>query len=1375
MARITPRNLFTLRAPRRSAKKVRPRIEQLEGRIAPALFNVMSSVALGAPKNFGCVATGDFNGDGKTDIVMTNYGYQDLFTGALIAGNTFLVKLGNGDGTFGGTSTFTVGTDQLVSYVAVGDINHDTKVDLAVVSSNLADTSGMLRIYLGNGSGGFTLSTQGAIPTGSNNACWVGIAQMTNGDTNPDVVVSAFGSTDQGQTTVFGNAITVFQGDGTGAVNNIGTITDGISFLPTALALADFNNDGKMDIAATVPGVPPDDTSPQPNGTVQIITGNGAGGFTLGNSFDSGGALPINIQAAYLNGDNLPDLVIANAGDPDQPNGFANFGSNNSVGVAINAGGGSFNSNSMTTGLGVGGSKSVFAVATADFDLDGKQDIAAIVYGNPGTGANARVLEFKGDGAGGFAADADSPFNTATTDGQFLAVAPLDANGSPDIVYCTAAGRYGVLTNTTVAAPTVTINQAASQSDPTNVSPISYTVHFSEAVTGFDGSDILFTGSTVGGTLVAGVTGSGQDYTVTVTGMSGTGTVKATIPAGAATGASGQNLASTSTDNTVTFDGTPPTVTINQAAGQADPTQSGPIQFTVVFSENVTGFTSSDVDLSSSSLTGLNAAVTQNSPSNYTVSVTGMSGSGTVVAKVKAGAATDTAGNTSAASTSTDNSVFFGTGPSVTINQAAGQADPTNSSSISYTVHFSEAVTGFDGSDILFTGSTVGGTLAAGVTGSGQDYTVNVTGMSGAGTVVASVIAGAAVSSVGAGSSASTSTDNTVTFDGISPTVTINQAVGQADPTNISSIKFDVKFSEAMTGFTAADVSTAGSTTGGTLSVNVTGSLDTYVVTVTGMTTSGSVIASIPAGGATDPVGNPNLSSTSTDNSVGFINNGVLGFAQAEFSVSEDGGSFLVTVSRTGQTDGAVSIDYSTADNTAHHGGPATRGQDDYTPASGTLSWADGEGGDKTFPIPILQDGLNEGKELINLSLTNAVGFPGLGLTSAVLAIEPSDGQGPGKYLDTDGDKYLITLSGPKAGSLLYYRTDPDGDSRGPIELIQLTGTTPYLQPRANVLSITVTKSLTSTDGGTVGLGAITGTPVRRIYAPKATLNLEGIDLSGYVAGIRLGSIANGADITTLASTLNPLHKTAINVLAIGNDTTINVGAPISSLTATRIGVGSIVAPRLVSMVVRGQPLFGVLGDMASDITLSGDGMPTNSRALGYLSVAGSIPDGADIVASSVGTIIVKRDLAGDIRVSGDHLDPGLRALSALRVVGSVSDSFIKVDGNVGGVRVGAFRNSRLFAGYEGADDGTGQFTKQATVASFVSTGKFNGFENSRLIATAFVNAWIASLDSTNPSPFGFYADVRLGAITVVSPLKFIYDPTISAPQGIGAFEVAIV
>ena len=423
-------------------------------------------------------------------------------------------------------------------------------------------------------------------------------------------------------------------------------------------------------------------------------------------------------------------------------------------------------------------------------------------------------------------------------------------------------------------APTVTIDQAAGQADPTNASPIDFTVVFSEPVTGFTGSDVSFTGSTVGGTLVASVSGSGPTYTVSVTGMTGVGTVVASIPASAASDAAGNgNTLSTSTDNTVTFDNVAPTVTIDQAGGQGDPTNASPIVFTVVFSESVTGFDDTDVAFTVSTVGGTLVAGVTGSGANYTVSVTGMSGTGTVVASIAAGAAADAAGNASAASTSTDNTVTFDTTvPTVTVNQAAGQADPTNASPIVFTVVFSEPVAGFTAPDVAFTGSTVGGTLAASVTGPGPTYTVSVTGMTGVGDVVVSLAAGAATDLAGNATAASTSTDNTVAFDDVVPTVTIDQAGAQVDPTNASPVLFTVDFSEDVTGFDGPDVSFAGSTVGGTLVANVTGSGQLYTVSVTGMNGAGTVVASIPAGAANDAAGNGNAASTSTDNTVTFDN-----------------------------------------------------------------------------------------------------------------------------------------------------------------------------------------------------------------------------------------------------------------------------------------------------------------------------------------------------------------------------------------------------------------------------------------------------------------------------------------------------------------------
>ena len=215
--------------------------------------------------------------------------------------------------------------------------------------------------------------------------------------------------------------------------------------------------------------------------------------------------------------------------------------------------------------------------------------------------------------------------------------------------------------------------------------------------------------------------------------------------------------------------------------------------------------------------------------------------------------------------------------PNVTINQEAGQSDPTGSSPIHFTAVFSEPVTGFDYSDITI-GGAAGATTAA-ITeiapNDGTTYDVAASGMTSSGTVTASIPASAAADAAGNGNAASTSTDNTVTFnmDNIAPDVTINQAVGQADPTGASPINFTAVFTEPVTGFSDTDISLSGPA-GATIAVvtEVTpNNGTTFNVTVSGMTASGTVIASIPTNSATDAAGNGNTASTSTDNTVTFI------------------------------------------------------------------------------------------------------------------------------------------------------------------------------------------------------------------------------------------------------------------------------------------------------------------------------------------------------------------------------------------------------------------------------------------------------------------------------------------------------------------------
>ncbi len=316
-------------------------------------------------------------------------------------------------------------------------------------------------------------------------------------------------------------------------------------------------------------------------------------------------------------------------------------------------------------------------------------------------------------------------------------------------------------------APTVTINQAAAQADPTTASPINFTVTFSETVTGFATGDVTLAGTA--GATTATVTGSGTTYNVAVSGMTGSGTVIATVAAGKAVDAAGNNnAASTSTDNTVTYNVpvTPLTVTINQAAAQADPTNASPINFTVVFSAAVTDFATGDVTVGGTAAGSKTATVT-GSGTTYNVAVSGMTGSGTVIASLAAGVAHDASATANAASTSTDNTVTYNvpvTPLTVTINQAAAQADPTSASPINFTVVFSAAVTDFATGDVTV-GGTAAGSKTATVTGSGTTYNVAVSGMTGSGTVIASLAAGVAHDASATANAASTSTDNTVTYN----------------------------------------------------------------------------------------------------------------------------------------------------------------------------------------------------------------------------------------------------------------------------------------------------------------------------------------------------------------------------------------------------------------------------------------------------------------------------------------------------------------------------------------------------------------------------------------------------------------------------------
>lgn len=108
-------------------------------------------------------------------------------------------------------------------------------------------------------------------------------------------------------------------------------------------------------------------------------------------------------------------------------------------------------------------------------------------------------------------------------------------------------------------------------------------------------------------------------------------------------------------------------------------------------------------------------------------------------------------------------------------------------------------------------------------------------------------------------------------------------------------------------------------------------------------------------------------------------------FNSDSYSTSESDGTVTITVTRSNGASGAVTVDYISADNTATQ--PA-----DYSTASGTLSWADSEIGDKTFTVTINQDSDIESDETVTLTLINEFGAnPGTTLSASLTITNVSE------------------------------------------------------------------------------------------------------------------------------------------------------------------------------------------------------------------------------------------------------------------------------------------------------------------------------------------------------------------------------------------------
>jgi hypothetical protein len=246
--------------------------------------------------------------------------------------------------------------------------------------------------------------------------------------------------------------------------------------------------------------------------------------------------------------------------------------------------------------------------------------------------------------------------------------------------------------------PTVTVEQSPTQADPTNIDSASFIVQFSEPIneSTFDAADLLVSGGT--GMITSFTKINPTSWEITITGMSNGQTITVSLPEGSITDLAGnQNLASTSSDNEVTYDITKPEVTINQSPEQKDPTNIGSdIQFIVQFSEpiNEITFTCEDISFTGSTTTGnwCKSITSLGNGRSFTVLVD-VNTQGNLLAQINQDSVQDLAGNQNLASTSSDNSVTIDqTSPKISITRAPDQPEVTQPGDIRFTVKFSEPI-----------------------------------------------------------------------------------------------------------------------------------------------------------------------------------------------------------------------------------------------------------------------------------------------------------------------------------------------------------------------------------------------------------------------------------------------------------------------------------------------------------------------------------------------------------------------------------------------------------------------------------------------------------------------------------------------------------
>jgi hypothetical protein len=329
----------------------------------------------------GCTAlfAADLNGDGRGDVAVVSVGSNKLY-----------VSLANSDGTLGPPRSFD--TDRAPSAVASADVTGDGKLDLLVSNYDAATVS----LLPGNGDGTFSPQRIANVGAGVNAL----VAQDLNGDGRLDVVTANYEA----------NTVSVLINNGAGGFNAAKHYSTGSGSGPVALAVGDFNGDGRNDVV----------TANADNSTVSYLQGSAvtAGALNAARALGTGKG-PNVLAARDWNGDGKLDVITGNGDSGD-------------VSLITGKGDGTFNAVSVLFQSG-----HVADLAVADLSGDGRADV---VLSGSSSGRITVLYSFAG---GVF-----SPSSRSVQAGGPIATPDLNGDGKLDLLVGQTSGTLLTYMNT---------------------------------------------------------------------------------------------------------------------------------------------------------------------------------------------------------------------------------------------------------------------------------------------------------------------------------------------------------------------------------------------------------------------------------------------------------------------------------------------------------------------------------------------------------------------------------------------------------------------------------------------------------------------------------------------------------------------------------------------------------------------------------------------------------------------------------------------------------------------------------------------------------------------------------------------------------------